>query len=225
MNIEKFNPTVKELKKLVADTEGVDLTNLDAVKEAKKPLQKARIEITKMGKSMRDEATAFNRAVLVKERELLAIIEDRENQFKEIEDAEKKRIAIEERKEQLPMRRSELNAIGMLKVDDVVLLSMNDKEFAEYKMEFAKTVKEKKETEKRIEEEKAEAVRQERVRVEQEAAKEKEREAAEESKRMADEKHTKFLEDNKYDPKTDRLIVTDGDMVLYRQIASYSLKK
>lgn len=226
MNIGKFNPTVQELKKLVDDAQGVDITDLKAVKDAKKPLKSARIEITKMGKSMRDEATAFNRAVLVKERELLEIIEPTEKKFKEIEDAEKQRIAIEERKEQLPMRRSELSAIGLLAIRDEVLLSMNDKEFAEYKMNFAKKVKEDKEAEEKIELEKAEAVRQERVRVEQEAAKEEERLAKEKAKEMADKDFSVFLEENKFDPDTDFINAGENDTrILYRKVAVYSPKK
>lgn len=58
---------------------------------ARQSLKSARIEIEKRGKAAREDAVAFQKAVIAKEKELVALIEPEEARLKELQDAEDNR--------------------------------------------------------------------------------------------------------------------------------------
>lgn len=204
LNIEKFNPKKTELIQLaescknlvingVDDKEGYDLVNRKRIE-----LKNARVEITKTGKSLRAEALNFQRAVIEKEKEFIAIIEpleiDLENKQKEIDD-EKEKI---KRMELLPERNEKLLKIN-LKVTDDEILSMDDLAFhtflndktTEFLAEKERLLEEeriKEEERKRKEaEEKAEQERQAELK-KQEEEREKQRQKEIEEARIKAEK-------------------------------------
>ena len=65
--------------------------NLAAAKAARARLQKARTTIEKTGKAARDDANKFSKAVIAKERELLAVIKPEEDRLADLVDAEERR--------------------------------------------------------------------------------------------------------------------------------------
>jgi len=111
------NPTTKLLA-MVAKTSGITATDLNdkaqmaLVKENRIELKKTRVMIEKFGKSLRDEATKFNRLVSGKEKELIAIIAPEEDRLQAIEDIAAENAIREERTEKLPMRKERLANIG-----------------------------------------------------------------------------------------------------------------
>lgn len=111
LNIEQFNPKVAELQALAGKAETVDITDLKAVKEVRLELKNARVEISKTGKDMRENATTFAKAVIAREKELIALIEPQELRLQEAETAEKLRLEREERKAILPVRVARIVAI------------------------------------------------------------------------------------------------------------------
>lgn len=131
MNIEQFNPTVAELNKMVvmAKTITKDM-GLEVVKDNKTILQKTRTAITEKGKELREEALAFQRGVISKEKELLEILAPEEERLKGIieefkaEDLKKERLTI------LPERKEKLLAIdGSIWATDEQLLEMDGMAF------------------------------------------------------------------------------------------------
>lgn len=115
LNIEKFDPTAAQLHELVALP--VDLTdplNEDSVKaahEKRMKLREARVAITKTGKAMREDALKFQKDVIAKEKELVAIVEPEEARLQEFEDKAAVLKEREARKAALPMRREQLRDI------------------------------------------------------------------------------------------------------------------
>jgi len=133
LNIEQFNPKVAELQTLAGKAQAVNITDLVAVKEVRLELKNARVEITKTGKAMRDDANAFSKAVIAKEKELIALIEPEEEKLKEAEAAEKQRVEQEERKVLLPERKERLDSIGDdREALDANLLEMDGAAFETY---------------------------------------------------------------------------------------------
>lgn len=135
LNIETFNPTVAELTKIKQEAIALTETSpLHSIVEMRKKLVKTRGDIQRFGKSLRDEANAFNKKVLEKEHDLLDIIEPEEARLKKIEaDIEEKAIR-EARRKALPIRQDALKTIGDgIEISDDVLLGMNDEQFIEYR--------------------------------------------------------------------------------------------
>lgn len=137
LNLERFNPTASELKKLVEEVKDVsvsDLHNTSEVKEvgvARRKLVTARTTIQKMGKEIRSDAVAFQKAVLAHEKKLISIIAPEEARLKEIEAASKEHLEKLDRKKKLPERHEKLDKLNVVLSDDA-LLNMNDKEFDEF---------------------------------------------------------------------------------------------
>lgn len=145
LNLEKFNPTVAELNSLVekwkeitkvalADDE-TSKAHLKVVKTARIELRDARVKIEKAGKALRDDANAFNKAVIAKERELIAIVEPEEKRLKEIEE-EAERIAQRKINElQLPERKERMEVLGFSSpsnIADEYIIAMNSQDFEVY---------------------------------------------------------------------------------------------
>lgn len=140
LNVEKFDPTVSELQAIVAETANItatDLTDksqLKVVKSTRIKLRDARIKITKTGKELREEANAFNKAVLAKEKELLAIVEPEEIRLKSIEEEAERLETLKLRTVHLQIRRDALAQIGDgIEVSDEEILAMDDTQFVEYR--------------------------------------------------------------------------------------------
>ena len=194
LNIEKFNPTVAELQTLVNNSKQIvevdikDKNQLETVKKNRIALRDARVAITKKGKELREEANAFNKAVISKEKELIAIIEPEEERLKVFEEQAKKLQLRAERLAVLPERIKEIEAIndGLPMLDEEYILAMDATEFKEYCNKRISEKNEKREKElqdredeiKRKEREKEieeEAIRKEKEKVENEKKEEAER--------------------------------------------------
>jgi hypothetical protein len=140
LDIQKFDPTVEELNKLVANSKKVVVTDIDdrgqleTVKKTRIELKSTRVAITKKGKELREEALAFQKAVIAKEKELVAIIEPEEDRLQAIETEVKEKQLKRERELLLPSRKEELAKIGDgIEVSDEELLEMNTDQFTAYK--------------------------------------------------------------------------------------------
>lgn len=137
INIEKFDPTVAELTAMVEATKDISATDLkdkkqiEIVKENRISLMKARTKITKIGKELREEAVAFQKAVIAKEKELIGIIEPEEDRLSKIEDDAKRIFTREARIALLPERREKLLNIGVTDFDvtDEQLIAMDNISF------------------------------------------------------------------------------------------------
>lgn len=135
MDVINFDPTVEQLNKIVESTSKItaeDLSDdkqLAVVKENRLALRTARTTIEKQGKSMREEAVKYQKDVIAREKELIAIIEPEEIRLKALEDEAaiiKIRAA---RKELLPMRREQLlpfKDVGVPLLDEMLLDMDND---------------------------------------------------------------------------------------------------
>lgn len=139
LDIQKFDPTAAELQKLadaaraVVVTDFTDKAQLEAVSDARKSLKQARVRITKRGKELREDAIKFQKEVIAKENELVAIIEPEEERLSQIE----KDIELAQEKERnkllLPARVARLTALDPeLKFDDDALNAMSIPQFEEF---------------------------------------------------------------------------------------------
>lgn len=133
-DLNTFDPNVEKLQALVAESAGIVEVNLDdpeqlkTVKAARIKLRDARVLIEKTGKAYREDALAYQRAVLSKEKDLIAIIEPEETRLKlfeksaEIQKEKRLRIA------QLPERRARLEKEGF-PINESTLLEMDSVAF------------------------------------------------------------------------------------------------
>lgn len=158
--LEKFNPTTNELKELADKYRWLkicwieDWKGMDIVLAAKNDLVHKRTYISKSMKSFRDSAILFQKNVISKEKELLAIIwwveEELKAEIQAVED-EKERL---KRIETLPVRYEELRRLGLeTQYDDTFVLSMSYKDFCDFiileKARIADEIIQKQEEEKR----------------------------------------------------------------------------
>lgn len=113
-DLEKFNPTVAELTAMVEKTKGLtatDLTDkkqLEVVHKSRMELRDARVKIEKAGKSLREDANAYQKAVIAKEKELIGIIEPEEDRLQAIEQEAIDNAALAERRAKLPARKERI---------------------------------------------------------------------------------------------------------------------
>jgi len=138
LNIESFNPTIAELNKIAAEVAAIGADRpLKEIKAARLKLRDVRIGITKKGKEMRDEANQFSKAVIAKEKELVAILEPQEARLQGIEDEAAVALEHERRKVDLPRRRGLL--VDIANPTDDELLAMDDTQFAEWRNQQIET--------------------------------------------------------------------------------------
>lgn len=110
MNIEKFSPTRADLTQLVESSKDLALPDLfdqeqiRKVKDARIILRDTRVAITKTGKTLREDALKFQKAVIAKEKELVAIVEPEEDRLAALEDSAVQAIERKARQELLPER-------------------------------------------------------------------------------------------------------------------------
>lgn len=140
LEIEKFNPTVMEIQKIVDDGRGITISDFSnklqvkAVRDHRIRLKEIRVSIAKQGKMYRQKAIDFQKAVIGKEKELIALVEPEEVRLEGLED---KALAFEEkekRRELLPKRKERLASIndGIDNLDDESLLEMDSTAFEGY---------------------------------------------------------------------------------------------
>ena len=207
LSIEKFSPTQAELAKLAEESKAIalpdpfDQVQLRRVKDTRLNLRNARVEITKTGKALREDALKFQKAVIAKEKELVAIIEPAETRLAELEDAAQKAVERKTRLELLPHRKERLAAIGdgLFETDDH-LLDMDGPEFEAYCNErlAAKNEADRQRIEaenRTIDEEKAKIEREKEMREREEKARAEERERIEREQKESAERQQREQEE------------------------------
>ncbi|MEK7092033.1 MAG: hypothetical protein AAB907_00250 [Patescibacteria group bacterium] len=141
LDIEKFNPTVAEIQKVVDDGKSIIVTDftdkgqIKLVRDQRLKLKDIRVNITKQGKMFRQQAVDFSKAVISKEKELISLVEPEEERFSVIEDQATAFEKRERRRELLPKRRSRLIDFKDVidgEISDDMLLDMDGAEFEGY---------------------------------------------------------------------------------------------
>lgn len=141
MDLEKFDPTEAELRAVVEKTSTITATDLEdpkqlaVVRENRINLKNARVQIEKTGKALREDALRFQKAVIAKEKELVAIIEPEEDRLQAIESEAKQIAEMKKRQKDLPERRARLNEAAQhdrITITDDEVLRMDDGAFAVY---------------------------------------------------------------------------------------------
>lgn len=134
--IIKFDYTKEALETMKDQLASIDVTKKEELENAVKILVKARGIIQKQGKSFRDEANAYNKSVLEKEKEYVQIIEPLELDYKqkiisiEKEELQQQRLLV------LPQRKSLLELLKTItQPGDEILLNLDDASFMAYLME------------------------------------------------------------------------------------------
>jgi len=244
--VVKFDYTKEAINKIVEETKEVDRSDMERVKECHSILVKVRTTITNQGKAFRDEANAFNKSVLVKQKEYLALTADAEEDLKQIMEDEKKRVIMEARKELLPMKKEQLSLLQDLKaghITDEEILLMDDEEWVRfYQNAMAENTREKLEKEQRAEyeanREEREAEIAEKARLDgiaEQKAKEKSKadkikaqeakekqDALDEKERMAkNKKYNAFLAKNDFSKETDIIRDEGGVLKIYRLVGQF----
>lgn len=205
-DLEKFDPTVAELTAMVKKTSEIktvdfnDKAQMVNVHVSRMELKNVRVKIEKYGKGLREDAIAFQKKVIAKEKELIGIIEPEEDRLAEIEKQaevlEVKRL----RAEKLPERKAKLASISKADVEDEALLGMDDLYFDAF---FNQCVSEKNEADRleneRVAAEKAAQLEEARLKAEREA------EAANERVRASQEAEARRLAAEKAKIDADRL--------------------
>lgn len=134
LSLDQFNPTVTELTVLADKYKSLiisgpdDKDGYEAVKSARIELVHTRTDLAKKGKLLRDEANKFSKAVIEKEKELIAIIEPTEKEL-----AEKQKVIddlrlAQARMQVLPDRQAKLKEID-IDTPDADLLLMDNAQF------------------------------------------------------------------------------------------------
>lgn len=139
LDITKFDPTVEALQKIAEDARAVVVTDytdkaqLELVATTRKTLKAARVKITNTGKSLREGAVKFQKDVIAKEKELVAIIEPEEDRLSEIEAEIERTQFVASMKLLLPVRRARMESIGYkepVSDDELNAMSIDDFEAA-----------------------------------------------------------------------------------------------
>lgn len=135
--LAKFDPTVDKLQAIAKEAQAVTITDFSnkdqiaLVRTKRLELRDLRVSITKTGKSLRDEANAFAKAVIAKEKDLVAIITPEEDRLSSLETEAERLAEVERRKGYLPERKAKLEAIGV-ELKDEELLAFDDIEFVTF---------------------------------------------------------------------------------------------
>lgn len=176
--IEKFDPTEAQLREIVSETNALsvsdlkDKAQLKVVRESRIKLKNARVAIQKKGKEMRDDANKYSKAVIEREKELIAIIEPEERRLELIEEEAEKLAILEDRRTNLPSRITRLESIGDgLENDEEYILTLDSNQFdAYFNQRFAAKLQKDKEESERVAAEAERARREEQERKDAEIA-------------------------------------------------------
>ncbi len=201
MNLEAFNPTVAELKAIVKESQKIAVVNIEnpeevaLVKDQRIKLRDARVAITKKGKELREDALKFQKDVITKEKELVAIIEPEEERLSAIEEEAKVAKEKKDRIATLPTRKEKLAAIGDgIEISDDEILAKDPEEFQAYCNQRladknAKDAEELGRREKEVKDKEEAIKREEETKAREEKARQEERERAD---REAKDKEAKI---------------------------------
>lgn len=136
--IKDFDFTAESLQ-IVADqyswlhiTSLADVEWYNKVKTARLDLRAKRNQIAKAGKEMRDEANAFAKSVISREKELIGIIEPIEAILKQEEDKYNEMMEKQKRIQLLPERKARIAELNGVEVTDEDILSMDDMQFEQW---------------------------------------------------------------------------------------------
>ncbi len=136
LSMAEFQPAEATLQELAAKAKLVDVNNIKQVHEVRIELRDTRISLTKKGKELRDGALQFQKKVIQKEKDLLAIITPEEDRLDAIESADKQKKEMETRRTELPTRIAALKSIGdNVVIADDDLLKMDDNAFNAYRLQ------------------------------------------------------------------------------------------
>lgn len=175
----EFDYNIKQLNTIKNELLAIDITDIPQVENAVKKLVKIRRQIQEKGKTYRDEANAFNKNVLSKEKEYVSIIEPIENEYKEILVKEEERKVLEKRKTLLPMKMQQLSLLKTLQPTEEEVLNMSEEQWivfynqkvSEHERQIAfEAEQEKQEAERKAREEQIKKEAEEKAKREQEEA-------------------------------------------------------
>lgn len=227
-SIIEFDYTLEAIQQIVATVNEIDKTDLDAVEEKRKELVRVRTTITKKGKSYRDDANAFNKKVLTKEKTYLAVCTPVEDELKKILDDAKLKKIMEIRKALLPERmklaKEIVDEMGIYLDTNLeeTILDLDDSGFVKF-IEDLKQEREVFDLEKKAQKEREDKIREDAIaetkataEVEKEAAVEK---AVEETKNEVAEKPEV---ESPYQPDEARINVTEERFVVVLRSAGIS---
>jgi len=131
--IVKFDYNTALLNKVVKDARAINTADMAQVEQTKKELVTLRGKIQAQGKGFREQAIAYNKEVLKQENEFVGLIEPIEIEYKEILKKDNEKKVIEARKELLPMKKRQLQALTkIVMTDDESILEMNDEQWVAY---------------------------------------------------------------------------------------------
>lgn len=137
LKIDKFTPAKAELQELANQYANLEIQGVEdrqgymAVDVARKELKKQRVQIAKTGKELRAKALAFQKKVIATEKELIGIIEPVEKELQEKQAQIDEAKEVEKRRASLPDRIEKIEGLGITMAEDF-LLTMDDKQFAEW---------------------------------------------------------------------------------------------
>jgi hypothetical protein len=206
-DLEKFDPTVADLTAMVQKTKDITATDLEdpkqmsVVRESRIALKNARVRIEKTGKGLREDAVKFQKAVIEKEKSLIAIIEPEEDRLSAIEEEAKLLALRKARKENMPALIGRIVEAGLTELHEAKNMTeeqMLDMDFNAFEAYFNTLVAEKNEADRLAAEKKQqeeEAVRAEERRIEDEKRAEEQRKLDEERAKIEADKKT--IEDEK----------------------------
>ena len=133
-----FDPTIEQLQAIVEKTSNITITDLSddiqlaLIHDTRINLRDARVRIEKTGKEYRADALKHQKAVILREKELIAIIEPEEIRLKNIEEEANTIRVRAARLALLPMRREQLLPFGDTTISDESVLDMDNDQFIIY---------------------------------------------------------------------------------------------
>lgn len=229
MDIIKFDPTVEKLQAVVAATAKItatdlsDETQLMLVHDTRISLRDARVTIEKQGKEMRAEALKYQKDVITREKELLAIITPEETRLKEIEEQAN---TIKERKARealLPMRKEQLAPFGETTLSDENILDMNNDDFVAYLVQ--RQIEKNEDDRLAIEAEKAKLAKDAELKAAELAAAHVERTRIEEIQKASEERRIEKAAQEKHDADVRAQKLIDDARVEAERIAQEARDK
>lgn len=134
LSLEQFQPTEAKLRELASEKSKIIITDIEdkqqikIAHDARIELRDIRVVINKKGKELRDDANQFSKAVIAKEKELLAIIAPEEDRLEKIEEEAKELVARQARVKIIPIRQEKLKSLGIVATDEE-LMSYDDDGF------------------------------------------------------------------------------------------------
>lgn len=127
LSLEQFQPTEAKLKELALEKSKIIITDIEDKQQikiaydARIELRDIRIAINKKGKELRDDANKFSKAVITKEKELLAIIAPEEDRLEKIVEEAKEIIIRQARAKIIPIRQEKLKSIGVVATEEELM--------------------------------------------------------------------------------------------------------